>query len=481
MNRLNAGFAECDGEEVYFFRSFDPIFFQDEPTQAKIKDVVFVGNSILLYLRSNNFTSSNITYVFGASQKRRVNSKSFNCFLEQSLSSKDITKVYLDTNTNQFHVYNNNHYKNNLVTEQEAIGLGAKPDKICFPEKLHIPDLDVEQNLAREAISQIMHMAPVPRNDKRQLGLTKLGNSVLASWPYKKIGYNYKFVLLDSQEVQAYAIPAGGVYVTSGLYDSLPDELELRAVLAHEIAHVEKRHALRPLQLYIQQLKGSAAMNAFAGAAAQSGNSNAAIIFVTGAVINSLYQRYPKELEREADFLAALYFKKNNLKDRVIQSVFRKLQFVNLARVSNPDPRPNSHPLLEERINYVKLDKFETFEKTKLVSESSKLKGMEVEPIYLVDLDDKYFLYVYFNQRKIYDRYLKEDSMKKFHYLLNYDGKDIRLQKVTYVQTSDTFGIYHMFKFDKDGDFDASKLTKFTVKDKSSDPGGESSFYFSKR
>ena len=56
---------------------------------------------------------------------------------------------------------------------------------------------------------------------------------------------NFRFGVLNSSHINAYSAPGGYVFITKGLYDTLPDDQQLAAVLAHEISHVTKRHALK--------------------------------------------------------------------------------------------------------------------------------------------------------------------------------------------------------------------------------------------
>lgn len=58
----------------------------------------------------------------------------------------------------------------------------------------------------------------------------------------------YSFILLLSDEVNAFAAPGGYIYVTTGLLEAAGDEAELAGVLGHEIGHVVGRHSVRRLQ-----------------------------------------------------------------------------------------------------------------------------------------------------------------------------------------------------------------------------------------
>ncbi len=56
---------------------------------------------------------------------------------------------------------------------------------------------------------------------------------------------NFRFGILDTDSVNAYSAPGGYVFITKGLLNNVKDDNELAGVLAHEISHVVKRHALK--------------------------------------------------------------------------------------------------------------------------------------------------------------------------------------------------------------------------------------------
>ena len=58
----------------------------------------------------------------------------------------------------------------------------------------------------------------------------------------------YHFAILDTDEINAYSCPGGFIFITRGVINTMNDEAELGAVLAHEIAHVTERHIVKALQ-----------------------------------------------------------------------------------------------------------------------------------------------------------------------------------------------------------------------------------------
>ncbi len=74
----------------------------------------------------------------------------------------------------------------------------------------------------------------------------EVGQRLAAHSPRSNL--QYRFTVLESDIVNAFAAPGGYIYVTTGLLKAAEDEAELAGVLAHEIGHVCGRHALRAVQ-----------------------------------------------------------------------------------------------------------------------------------------------------------------------------------------------------------------------------------------
>lgn len=62
---------------------------------------------------------------------------------------------------------------------------------------------------------------------------------------FKNIGFDYTITVYEGNTINAFAIPGGHIFIYKGMLDFVSSDDELAAVLAHELAHVEKRHALR--------------------------------------------------------------------------------------------------------------------------------------------------------------------------------------------------------------------------------------------
>lgn len=103
-----------------------------------------------------------------------------------------------------------------------------------------------EFQLGRAVAARVLPLYPVlPLNDPRTVYVNKLGHAIVAASNDPMPYHGYSFVVLDTEEVNAFAVPGGFVFVTTGMLKFLKDEDELAAILGHEMGHIELRHGMR--------------------------------------------------------------------------------------------------------------------------------------------------------------------------------------------------------------------------------------------
>jgi predicted Zn-dependent protease len=140
-------------------------------------------------------------------------------------------------------------------------------------------------------------------DDKRlQDYVTMLGLRLARFTEYQQ--FNYRFTLLNSPIVNAFALPGGYVYVSRGLLSLASNEAELAGVLAHELGHVNARHTAE--RLGAQQLAGIGVIASAIGASLLGLPAND--IAQIGQTIATLaIQSYSREQELESDTLGIRY------------------------------------------------------------------------------------------------------------------------------------------------------------------------------
>lgn len=158
--------------------------------------------------------------------------------------------------------------------------------------------------------------------------LNLLGQGLALHSARPEIYSGYRFLALDSGEVNAFATPGGHIMVTRGLLRLARDEDELAAVLAHEIAHVNLRHGM-------EAVKGSR-MASFAArfaiaAGRVSGGGIAAFTEAFGDEISAIalvliVSGYSKAYEFEADLLAAGILARAGYDPRALTRVLARME-----------------------------------------------------------------------------------------------------------------------------------------------------------
>ncbi len=83
----------------------------------------------------------------------------------------------------------------------------------------------------------------------------------------------FRFAVLDSPEINAYAIPGGYIFITRGAIELMENEAQLVGALAHEIAHINHRHIVKKINLRGQSNAFLASLGVAAGGGAVSGAS----------------------------------------------------------------------------------------------------------------------------------------------------------------------------------------------------------------
>src|SRR5215467_4482994 len=164
---------------------------------------------------------------------------------------------------------------------------------------------------------------------------------------------NWKFRALRDPQPNAFALPNGSIYVTTGLMALIDNESQLAAVIAHELTHVMRRHtylqnrSLRKkfLTINVMAAIGSMAPLSVVGAVIMAVTTVAPFIMVA-----TIYG-YSRDLEREADLKGI---------DMMISAEYAPEEMVNVMKLLDKDIEGenirlfyNDHPALDERIKYL--------------------------------------------------------------------------------------------------------------------------------
>lgn len=105
------------------------------------------------------------------------------------------------------------------------------------------PSMNQQVQLGRRAAAELRSKEKVlPPSDPRVQELRRVGDRLLSTVNLNGTPWQFTFDVVDSKEVNAFALPGGPVFFYTGLFDKLKTEDELAGVLGHEMTHVLKQH-----------------------------------------------------------------------------------------------------------------------------------------------------------------------------------------------------------------------------------------------
>ncbi len=301
-----------------------------------------------------------------------------------------------NTSSNVFHVASCNHLpdadrRQAFHTHEEAEAAGMRACKLCFMRMPLVSDYATERMLGLYASQQIKSMGQLATDHALQVRTRAIGQRVLDNWPVPLQGYQYRFSVMEDGEVNAYALPTGYVFVNRGLLEAAESELEIEGVIAHEIAHVERRHSYRIYRKEKTKQTIAAGVGAIVGVLAgkksKENKVEKAVIFggmafdLAKAATDVFYEGYPRSMEEEADAMAALYLEQRYGQEGLAEMtrVLKKLRYyTDYVGVDQKKMRAfRSHPLLDDRIAAFTGSTVKVFEKPVRVVGRNK-RGDEV-------------------------------------------------------------------------------------------------------
>jgi predicted Zn-dependent protease len=203
-----------------------------------------------------------------------------------------------------------------------------------------------EIQMGQEYAQQINAQLPIVQDPELNRYINVLGDSIAGLTSRKDL--NWHFFIVDSKEVNAFAVPGGYVYVNRGLIERSDKMDEVAGVLGHEIGHVVRRHTVKQME------KEQGANVGITLACVLTGVCNSQ---VAGAAINiaggAVFARFSRSDEAEADQEGFNNVVRAGISPEGMVSMFQKLLEERKSRPAGVEAWFLTHPLEEDRITAI--------------------------------------------------------------------------------------------------------------------------------
>jgi len=237
------------------------------------------------------------------------------------------------------------------ISEEQAASINKSAEAV----QKSFEDLTPEQEyyIGRAVGAVILDDYPPYDDQKANDYLNKLGQSLALLSDRPELFKGYRFLILDSDEVNAFATPSGLIFVSRGMLRLTRSEPDVAAVLSHEIGHVVEKHGLKA----IKTSRINTALTSVALTSVQlASNEDIAkltnvfedsINDITSTLVNNGYSR---GAERQADEQAVTILKRTGYDPRALIHVLQRME----SAVKPGGPGfGKTHPDPKERIKDV--------------------------------------------------------------------------------------------------------------------------------
>ncbi|MGQ9645575.1 MAG: M48 family metalloprotease [Thermodesulfobacteriota bacterium] len=218
-----------------------------------------------------------------------------------------------------------------------------------FVGKAGAMTIEEEKKLGKRIFLEIEKDVEFVKDPALQIFLDEMGRSLVA-----QVGatpFDFKFYLIKTSEPNAFAIPGGYIFVTTGLIVLAENEHELAGVLGHEIAHVTERHVdqifERSKRLSIATVAAVIAGVLLGG----GGKGSEAAATMAMATSEALVLKYTRDNERDADQNGLQYVVKAGYDPNGMITFLNKISKASLTSTPKIPAYLSTHPVTENRIS----------------------------------------------------------------------------------------------------------------------------------
>ena len=197
----------------------------------------------------------------------------------------------------------------------------AAPTKVEPGFNLFSAEQDVE--IGRQSAAEAERQLPILNDRQVQTYIDSMTRRLAAYAPGPEFPYQGKVV--NANDINAFALPGGFLYVNRGLINTARTEGELAGVIAHEIAHIALRHGTHNASKAYAAQAGLGVLGGLLGRG--QGRTTQSIINVVGGLgLNAVFLKYSRDAETQADIVGAQIMAQAGYDPMGMVSLFELLQ-----------------------------------------------------------------------------------------------------------------------------------------------------------
>lgn len=223
-------------------------------------------------------------------------------------------------------------------------GCATEYNVVTGEQETYYYNTDKEVQMGQAISLQVEKEYKLTNDPLIQKRVEDIGKKIAAVCDRKEIDYYFK--VIEDEEVNAFSLPGGYVYINEGLIEKASSDDELAGVVAHEVGHIVARHSIKKLQA-LQSYSILRILVAVAPGAGEAGSA-------ADAAFAQILLGYSREDELLSDQLAVRYTKLAGYDPHGMIKFLEKLEDIGRRKPLRPKSYFKTHPYIPDRIRVVK-------------------------------------------------------------------------------------------------------------------------------
>jgi predicted Zn-dependent protease len=207
--------------------------------------------------------------------------------------------------------------------------------------KVNFYSIEKEIALGKQLANEVERQAKIVNDPVIAEYVNRVGQNLVRNSD-AKVPFTIK--VIDSEEVNAFALPGGFFFVNSGLIMKADNEAELAGVMAHEIAHVAARHGTR------QATRGEIAQLGMIPLVFMGGWTGYGLYQAASVLVPVGFLKFSRGFESEADMLGLEYMYKAGYDPEAFVDFFEKVEAMEKRKPGTISKVFSTHPMTDDRI-----------------------------------------------------------------------------------------------------------------------------------